>query len=354
MYSIKNIQAYNFRNLPNLNLEIEQNKVAIVGSKGVGKTNLLQAIYYSTYAKAYRSVAADALNITSGQTEMSVRVSYLLDGREGKAAVEITPKGKKLYINDKKVATRADFVQNRNIVLITPDDLLIINGGSADRRTFMDALLSKTSSEYLSDLVSYKRYLRMRNAYLKQRLGIPIDSIYLDSIDNPLAPIMQRIYLAREAAYQDIETGANQYYEAIALKSDKIDISYVSDLQKLNAAELLSQNRSIDAARGRTTQGIHRDDLVLSIQGHSTKDFASQGQKKSLLFALRLTESELIQRYQKSPPIMMMDDVFEKLDNQRIARLLDIVKEQQLFITDTSEDRVRQMLDTSAQLVSLT
>ncbi len=339
--------------MEHLKLDFGKNRVAIVGPNGVGKTNLLQAIYYSTYAKVYRSSVADALNITNGQDQMSVIAHNLLGEAERHAAVEVDQKGKRLYIDHSPVRKTADFIKDRNVVLITPDDIYIINGGSENRRAYIDALLAKISPSYLQTLLKHNKYLKNRNAYLKQSIGMPIDLAYLDSLDTQLAPLMQEVYESRGQIFGELESQINRLYNQIAGTHDKITIKYKSRLKDLSAHKLLNQNRNQDIQRARTTQGVHRDDLVLTINDKSAKDFASQGQKKTLLFAMKLAELELIGQRMHYKPILMIDDIFEKLDNNRIQNLLQTVEDNQLFISDTSQERVRDMLGDEAQIISL-
>ncbi len=354
MFGIKKIQVYNFRNIPHLKLDFGTNRIAFVGPNGVGKTNILNAMYYSTYAKVYRSGVADVLNIANGQKEMSVMVDFELGGVLSSASIELDTKGKRLYLQEVIARRITDFIVDRHMVMVTPDDILIINGGSENRRSYLDALLSKLFPSYLETLLKHNKYLKSRNAYLKQRKGMTVDEAYIDSIDKSFAPLMQEIYVTRAEIFKSLEKEINAVYQSIAQRDDYIAIDYRSPLQETSAEELLFQNRYTDFHKTRTSQGVHRDDLVLSINEKGAKDFASQGQKKTLLFAMKIAEAELISKHQAYAPILMIDDIFEKLDNQRIENLLGLIEGRQLFITDTSEERVRSVLGSEAQIVALT
>ncbi len=328
--------------------------MAIVGPNGVGKTNLLLAIYYVAYAKLYKSGLADALNIKSGEKEMSIITDFIIGERTQKAAVEVTAAGKKLYIDDQHIRKVTEYIKDHHVVLVTPDDIQIINGGSEQRRGYLDMLLSKVDTEYLEQLLKYKKYHRTRNAYLKMRKGLGVDPEYLQAVDEEYARYMQTVYMRRDQIFGQLQTLINHLYGAIAQRDDQIRLEYQSPLSSRSAAEMLRSLRSSDIAAGRTTEGVHRDDIYITINGQSAKDFASQGQKKSILFAMRLAEMQLIQQMKGHQPIVMIDDLFEKLDDQRIRNLMKVVEENQLILTDTSSERIRKLLGDEAQVISLT
>ncbi len=324
-----------------------------MGPNGIGKTNLLLAIYYSAYAKVYKSGLADVLNISNGKDEMSIIAHFVSGDTVRKAAVELTTSGKKLYLDDTPIKKLTEYVRHHHLVMVTPDDIQIINGSSDNRRGFLDMLLSKLNSEYLDQLLKYKKYHRSRNAYLKMRKGSSLDTAYLDSIDHQYIQHMQAIYESRAAIFEDLEGRINTLYHQIARKDDKIALRYVSTLKDQDAQTLLQANRSIDQTIGRTTEGVHRDNILITINGKSAKDFASQGQKKSILFAMRLAEMQLIESQQGRHPLVMIDDLFEKLDEQRIQNLLNIMTNNQVIMTDTSYERMRKLLGDEAHIIKL-
>jgi len=244
--------------------------------------------------------------------------------------------------------------------MIAPDDVQIITGSSEERRKLMDSLLCQIFPDYLKYLIQYNKVLLQRNSLLKNAAETgAIDSLLVATLNRQLIENGMPIYTYRKKLMAELLPEIIKLYNHLAQKNDQINIQYQSKLEEDSFDNLLQQSFSKDKAIQRTSAGIHKDDLVITIQGQSFKQEASQGQRKSLLFALRFAEWECIKKSKGFSPILLMDDIFEKLDEQRMIQLLDWVSHStdgQVFITDTHKDRMADLLGkylSSYQLIEL-
>jgi DNA replication and repair protein RecF len=233
-------------------------------------------------------------------------------------------------------------------VMIAPDDVQIITGSSDERRKLMDSLLCQIYPDYLKYLIQYNKVLQQRNSLLKQAAETnSIDPLLLETFNVQLVENGNPIFQYRKKLLNDLLPEILVLYNHLAQNNDKIDIAYQSTLHEHSFSDLLDEAYSKDRILQRTTVGIHKDDLIITIQGQPFKQEASQGQRKSLLFAIRLAEWECIKKHKGFSPILLMDDIFEKLDEQRMIQLLDWVSHStdgQVFITDTHKDRMDNLL----------
>ncbi len=234
-------------------------------------------------------------------------------------------------------------------VMIAPDDVALISGASEERRRFIDTILSQLYPGYLRQLIDYTKIVQQRNSLLKAAAERNyLDDTLLDTLDTQLAEKAQFIFDHRKRFLQKFIPLAKEQYNMIAGKDDNIQLQYESQLQQTPIKELLQQNRQRDLYLQRTGCGTHKDDLVISMQGETFKMLASQGQRKSLLFALKLAEFITLKEFKGFAPVLLLDDVFEKLDEKRMSNLLKRVcldEEGQVFITDTHKERLQQALD---------
>jgi DNA replication and repair protein RecF len=233
-------------------------------------------------------------------------------------------------------------------VVIAPDDVQLIIGASEERRKFADTLLSQLDADYLQALINYTKILQQRNSFLRSfNDGFNRDLSVLDVLDEQLIREGTQLFDKRREFMLRFLPMVKQLYNDICQKYENISLLYESELHQLSMEELLKHNRQKDLTLGRTTGGIHRDDLVFSMTGQPFKSIASQGQRKSLLFALKLAEMEILKQEKHLSPILLLDDVFEKLDEERINNLLVRVcsdEDTQIFITDTSCTRLQEQL----------
>ena len=333
--------------------------MGICGNNGVGKTNLLDAIHYLCFTKSY--FTRDTINIQNGQQGFRVDGQMELIEKKENAVCILRETGKKEFsVNDAGYEKFSEHIGRYPCVIIAPDDIQIITDGSEERRRFLDALLSQIDKNYLQHLINYNKILLQRNSLLKSfyETGNK-DLSLLDVLDEQLVKPGNYIFEKRKQFLISFLPRVKKLYAEIAKQEEETELHYQSELNQCSFTELLRLNRQRDMAAQRTTGGIHRDDLVFNLTGQLFKNIASQGQRKSLLFALKLAEMDVLKESKAFAPLLLLDDVFEKLDEDRIANLLHRVcveNNGQVFITDTNEERLSQHLESlsiSYQLILL-
>jgi len=365
MLRLQKIALLQFKNYTNYEVHFDRQVVGICGANGVGKTSLLDAIYYLCFTKSYFSR-------TDQQAVQSGVQGFRIDGRMelNKQITELTciirENGKKEFLLDGSLYDRMSaHIGKFPVVMIAPDDAVLITGESKERRSFIDQVLAQIDPAYLQSLIRYNRLLQERNALLKEAaLAASFDASLLDVLDEQLSVQGQFIYEARKEFLSSFLIEVENQYAAIAAdehssQSERVKIVYQSHLAKQSMKQALQESRSADFSAQRTTRGIHRDELYFTLLQQPFRQVASQGQRKSLLFALKLAQVNVIKEMMGFSPLLMLDDVFEKLDEKRIMNLLTKVcadSKSQIFITDTSAERLEKQLaklGVSFQLVSL-
>lgn len=319
----------------------------------MGKTNLLDAIHYLCFTKSYFS-RQDQLNIHHGHEGFRIEGCFDLNGKQEKAVCILRETGKKEFsVNDGAYSRFSQHIGRYPCVIIAPDDIQLIIGGSEERRKFIDTLLSQLDHEYLQSLISYTKILQQRNSFLRSfENGFGKDLSVLDVLDEQLSKEGRKIFEKRREFLLKFLPIVKQWYNDISQKYENITLLYESEIQQVPMDELLKTTRQKDLMLQRTSGGVHRDDLVFQMGEQPFKTIASQGQRKSLLFALKLAEMDIIREEKHFSPLLLLDDVFEKLDEERIANLLLRVcadEEAQIFITDTSCTRLQAQLEKSGQ-----
>jgi DNA replication and repair protein RecF len=323
--------------------------VGIWGNNGVGKTNLLDAIHYLCFTKSYFS-RMDGNSVQQDKDGFRLEGAFDLKGKEEKTVCIFRETGKKEFlVNDRPYTKFSHHIGRYPCVVIAPDDAVLITGGSEERRKFIDSLLSQIDAEYLQSLISYTKLLQQRNSLLRSfgEAGIG-DVSLLEVLDEQLLRPGEYIFNKRKEFLVSFLPQAKHQYHDIALQPENVTLIYESQLLQSSFAELLQATRQKDYAAQRTTAGIHRDDLEISLGEQVFRNIASQGQRKSLLFALKLAEMNVLKAEKGFAPLLLLDDVFEKLDENRITNLLKkvcIENEGQVFITDTNEERLKQHLE---------
>ena len=347
MLQLHSISITQFKNYSNRSFQFNERIIGICGNNGVGKTNLLDAIHYLCFTKSY--FTRDVLNIQSGQQGFRVDGELELNDKKEKAVCILRETGKKEFsINDSGYEKFSEHIGRYPCVIIAPDDIQIITDGSEERRRFLDALLSQIEKDYLQHLINYNKILAQRNSLLKNFYETGNKNLsLLDVLDQQLIKPGEYIFERRKEFLVSFLPAVKKLYSEIAKQKEETELHYQSELNQCTFTELLHLNRQRDMAAQRTTGGIHRDDLVFNLSGQLFKNIASQGQRKSLLFALKLAEMDVLKENKGFAPLLLLDDVFEKLDEDRIANLLRrvcIENNGQVFITDTNEERLSSHL----------
>lgn len=363
--------VFQFKNYTNRSFSFTERIVGIFGKNGVGKTNLLDAVHYLCFTKSYFT-RSDGNNVKQGFSGFRVEGRLELQQQPEKAVCVLRETGRKEFsVNDESYDRFSLHIGRYPCVVIAPDDAELITGDSRERRTFLDEILSQLDAEYLRHLIVYTRVLQQRNSLLKRFAETSSrDEALLDVLDQQLIQPGEFIFNRRRDFLLGFLPAVKQLYEEIARNPDQetdkhlpapeaINLLYESELHADSFPDLLKRNRQKDMFAQRTCAGIHRDDLVIQLGGQAFKSMASQGQRKSLLFALKLAELERLKRDKGFSPLLLLDDVFEKLDEQRIANLLRKVaveNDGQVFITDTHEERLKahlEKLEAGFQLIGL-
>ena len=349
MLQLSHISLLQFKNYTGRSFDFSERVVGICGKNGVGKTNLLDAIHYLCFTKSYFT-RLDANNVQHGHTGFRLQGHFIVQDKPEKAICILRETGKKEFSVDEELYEKfSKHIGRYPCVVIAPDDAELITGDSKERRSFLDALLCQLNSSYMQQLIQYKKVLEQRNAALKSfaETGTKNFSL-LDVLDEQLTIPGTAIFNTRKEFLLSYLPVAKRLYAAISGTNEDITLLYECELMNLSFTELLQINRTKDCFAQRTTTGIHRDELILQLAGQPFKNIASQGQRKSLLFALKLAEMEVLKKEKGFAPLLLLDDVFEKLDEDRISNLLHKVgveNDGQVFITDTNEERLRLHLE---------
>jgi DNA replication and repair protein RecF len=348
MLSLRTLSLIQFRNYIQKQFEFTSRIVGIVGANGTGKTNILDAIYYLSFTKSYFS-RPDAQNVHHAYQGMRIQGEFSKAGDTFPITCILRETGKKEFYFDEELYTKlSQHIGKIPAVMIAPDDVQIITGSSEERRKMMDSLLSQIDADYLRELIQYNKVLQQRNSLLKWAAEqSQMDETLLATLNQQLIQFGTPIFEKRNQFLKEWLPIVHALYQSIAGNADEIAIQYQSALQNNSFEVLLDQTLPKDKAVQRTSVGIHKDDLIITIQSQSFKQEASQGQRKSLLFAIRLAEWELLKKAKGFSPILLMDDIFEKLDEQRMAHLLSWVAkltDGPVFITDTHKERVADLL----------
>ncbi len=308
----------------------------------MGKTNLLDAIHYCCFSRSYFTRTEQQL-VHQGFQGFRLDAQLDCNGRQHQFTAILRETGKKELQLDAEPITRvSQYVGRFPVVMICPDDTLLITGTSEERRRYMDMLFSQLDPEYLQLLGRYNKILVQRNSLLKQ--DERTDNALLDIYDNQLYASGTALYERRAAFLDKLIPRINAHYQQISGGAESLHCLYQSQLRSAPLLQLLKAGREKDLILQRTRSGIHKDDLEFRLGDQPFRQVASQGQRKSLLFACKLAEFDLLKDQKGFPPLLLLDDVFEKLDAQRMHNLLEAVclqNEGQVFITDTHEERIR-------------
>lgn len=344
---LENISLLNFKNITQCELEFSPNINCLVGDNGTGKTNLLDAIYFMSITKS-------ALNLTDGQcichgTDFFMINGHYLIGERHESVVCSFKRGagKSLKRNGKPYDRMAEHIGLLPIVMVAPGDTALIQESGDERRRFLNSFLSQIDRNYFQALMRYNQLLAERNKVLKSPTGY--DDI-LEILDMQLSEVGGVIFARRTALIEELAPIVARYYAILSGDSEKVELRYRSDLQNYNFSDLLRNSATRDRAMGHSTVGVHRDDLLMTIMDYPIRKYGSQGQQKSMLIALKLAQAEIIKHQNQTSairPILLLDDVFDKLDFQRVENLLKLVSSEdfgQIFITDSNKTRMESTL----------
>lgn len=341
---LKSLSLLNYRVAVRQDYHFEADVVSITGANGTGKTNVLDAIHYICLSKSYFNQQDQQL-VRFGEDFFNLQAE--IENENGSNQLFCAwQAGKKLMRKNGVVYDRlADHIGQFPVVMIAPTDLDLIYEGSEVRRRFADMLLSQTDHEYLLALMRYNKILQQKQALLRHyKQDGRVDLTLLDVLDMQLLPLNTALYSKRVAWLDQYNPIFEDLYRTISGGREQVGIGYESRFNELEPAKAMQQARKADLESGRCSVGIHRDDLLFTINGHPVKRFGSQGQQKSFLISLKLAQGVYLSELTKKKPFLLLDDIFEKLDGQRVSSLLRLVQEErfgQIFLTDTDLKRVQ-------------
>ncbi|RYD50855.1 MAG: DNA replication/repair protein RecF [Sphingobacteriales bacterium] len=341
---LRQLSLFQYRLYDQVMHRFEAPVIAITGANGSGKTALLDAVYYLCYTKSYFTAQQQSL-ARWGSPGFKLIGQFEQQGLDEIVSARWESGKKELSVNGSPVAKTTDFIGQYAAVMIAPDDGELLLGGSELRRRWIDSILAQTDPAYFEHLLHYNRLLQQRNAWLKAQAFVPTgDRIELESYDSRLQEHGTGIYQKRLALLEVFTPILNETYERLSGGAETIRIGYDSDIHQKPMAQWLTDRLQDDLRMQRTTRGIHRDDWDFFLQDQPVRPFASQGQRKTFLFALKLAQYRYLQDCFGFAPTLLLDDVFEKLDQNRMEALLGMIQEPgfgQVLLTDTHTDRVR-------------
>ena len=346
---LRTIQLTNFKSYTDAAFSFNSNVNGVVGANGSGKTNLLDAIHYLSFGKSCFS-AKDVSSVRLGTDFFALHGDFADEDSGNTTQVSCVYKNgtKSLKANKKEYDRLSDHVGLFPVVMVSPYDSDIINDGSEVRRKFFDKIISQFDKIYLQHLIHYKKLLLQRNALLRQQMETRhADLSLLQVVDYQMMEDGIQLFQRRRQFIEDIRPMFLEHYRQLTQGREEVDIRYESELAETRYDEGLAKAFPADSKCGFTTFGVHKDDYDFTIDGNPVKHFGSQGQQKSFSLALRLSQFDYAFAYNKRKPILLLDDIFDKLDRSRITELLNMVGQEhfgQVFISDTDETRVRAIL----------
>ena len=345
---LRQLSLVNYRNFESRDFAFDNKINCFVGDNGVGKTNILDAIYHLALGKSYFNPIATQ-NITHGKDFFLIEGTFLKNQREEKIVCSLKKGTKKLIKRNGKAYERlSEHIGLLPLVIISPSDRDLILEGSETRRKFMDGVISQSNPEYLRNLIHYNKILSQRNSLLKFfSLNNTFDEDTLSVYDEQLHSLGTPIFAERKRFLEAFIPLFREQYQAITGGTELVDLSYDSSLIKDDLLSLLKANINRDRALQYTSVGVHKDDLLFQIAQHPIKKFGSQGQQKSFLIALKFAQFQLIKQQEKTTPILLLDDIFDKLDENRVAHIITLVEDEnfgQIFISDTHPERTENVV----------
>ncbi|MEY4012202.1 MAG: hypothetical protein RIT22_1326 [Bacteroidota bacterium] len=350
---LKKISLFNYKNFSEANFEFDTKINCFVGKNGIGKTNVLDAIYHVSYGKSYFNPLA-VQNIKHGEDFFVIDAELEKENRAEQIVCSLKKGQKKILKRNGKVYDKfSDHIGFVPLVIISPADRDLIIEGSETRRKFMDSVISQLDAIYLQQLIQYQKIISQRNALLKYfALNHVFDNDTLSIYNEQLNEFAQSIFEKRKSFIGEFIPIFNKHHQAITDSQETVQLVYESHLFENDLLTLLQENLSKDKALQYTSVGVHKDDLSFEIDSHPIKKFGSQGQQKSFLIALKLAQFEFLKKQSGVKPILLFDDIFDKLDESRVAKIVEMVNSDtfgQLFISDTHPERTETIVKSTHQ-----
>lgn len=344
---VKELHIVNFKNIAEAAFTFCPRFNCIVGNNGVGKTNVLDALYQLSMCKSYFSLP-DSQNIRHHEPFFVLQGKYERDEEEIEVYCGVKRGQKKIFKKNQKAYEKlSEHIGLLPLVMISPEDVSLIDGGSEERRKLVDGIISQSDREYLYLLIRYNKALQQRNSLLRAAEGRRPDPAMLEVWDEQLIACGEAILKRRSGFLENFSVFFQQYYDLISSGKEQVSLSYDSSLKGQDITEALKMALDKDCLLGYTSTGVHRDDLNLRIGAYPVKKIGSQGQKKTFLIALKLAQYAWLYQINKVKPLLLLDDIFDKLDAERVEQIISLVGEElfgQVFITDTNRQHLDDIL----------
>lgn len=351
------LQLINYKYFEDISIELDPSVNCLVGNNGVGKTTILDSIYHLAFGKSYFNPISRQ-NIRHGADFFMIDGNFTKDGKQDNITVSFKKNEKKIIKRNNKAYDRlSDHIGKIGLVIISPTDQDLIKEGSEVRRKFMDGVISQNDQNYLKWLMDYQKVLSQRNALLKYfAANNTFQSDTLKVYDEQMVDLGTGIFDKRKAFIQEYAPLLTDRYRMISGDNEEVSIEYSSQLEKTDLSELLKYRQQKDLQLQYSSAGIHKDDLQMNIGGYPMKKYGSQGQQKSYLIALKFAQYDLMLKQRRSKPILLLDDVFDKLDQERVSQLIRMIaadKMGQLFISDTDPERTATVVKNNVEQFKL-
>ncbi|NDV79629.1 DNA replication/repair protein RecF [Dysgonomonas sp. 511] len=342
---LEKLSILNYKNIEQAELGLSPKINCFLGRNGMGKTNLLDAIFYLSFCKSHNN-PIDSQNIKHDTDFAMIQGWYDMGGKQEEFFCSFKRKQKKQFKRNKKEYERlSDHIGALPLIMVSPSDTDLITGGSDERRKFMDIFLSQFDKEYLHSLIRYNKALQQRNALLKAN-GFADDTLF-ELWDEQLIEEGKVIYNKRKEFIDKFIPTFQHYYDFICSSNEKVELAYESHFATEDFPSVLKQRKERDKILGYTTAGIHKDDLDMQMDGYSIKKVGSQGQNKTYVVALKMAQFDFLKKETNTTPILLLDDIFDKLDSSRVEQIMKLVLDKnfgQIFITDTNREHLDEIL----------
>ncbi len=347
---LKHLTLLNYKNIAEADLHFSPKINCFIGTNGEGKTNVLDSIYFLSFTKS-SSTSIDSLVIRHGEEYLMVQGNYDLNGTDEEISCGIKIHQKKHFRRNKKEYKRlVEHIGLLPLIVVSPSDSLLIQGGSEERRKFMDIVISQYNLEYMTTLMKYNKALQQRNAMLKAEAepDIEVLSVY----EEIMAECGEVVYKYREEFINSFIPVFQEYHDKISGGNEKVELKYTSHCQRGPLIDVIQRDRLKDRAVGYSLHGIHKDDLEMTLNSFPIKREGSQGQNKTYLISLKLAQFDFLkQTGSRTTPILLLDDIFDKLDSNRVEQIVSLAASDafgQIFITDTNRENLDKILQKSS------
>jgi len=347
--TLNHITILNYKNIKEAELDFSPNINCFVGTNGEGKTNVLDAIYFLSFTKSATN-AIDSQNVRHGEEFFMIQGQYELNGNKEEVSCGLKLHQKKQFKRNKKAYTKlSEHIGLLPLILVSPNDHELILGGSDERRKFMDIVISQYNPSYINLLMRHNAALQQRNTLLKQEEEPDVE--IMNAYEEVMASCGEQIFKLRNEFITDFIPVFQDYYARISGNHEKVGLEYISHCQRGPLLEVIQRDRAKDRIMGYSLHGIHKDDLVMTLGDYPIKREGSQGQNKTYLISLKLAQFNFLkQTGSKTTPLLLLDDIFDKLDANRVEQIINLASDEafgQLFITDTNRENLDRILERS-------